>query len=128
MAALALVGITGMYLSQVASTALLGLIGYLVFAAGYLVIMCIAFVAAYVLPAVARPTPATSTTSSPSTPAAAPRTGDIGALQTVHQGRRASPTWPAASLRHRAVPGPRPDPLGGSAPRRRRRRSPPRSP
>jgi hypothetical protein len=53
MAALALVGITGMYLNQVRKHGLLGLIGYLVFAVGYLGIMCVAFTAAYVLPEVA---------------------------------------------------------------------------
>jgi hypothetical protein len=53
MAALALVGITGMYLNQVRKHGLLGLIGYVVFAVGYLGIMCVAFTAAYVLPEVA---------------------------------------------------------------------------
>jgi hypothetical protein len=52
MCALALVGITGMYLSQVRRNGLLGLIGYLVLAAGYLGIMCVVFAAAYVLPEV----------------------------------------------------------------------------
>ncbi len=50
MAALALVGITGMYLNQVRKHGLLGLIGYVVFAVGYLGIMCVTFAAAYVLP------------------------------------------------------------------------------
>ena len=51
MAALALAGITGMYLRQVRRRrAASGLIGYLVFAAGYLAIMGAAFVAAFVLP------------------------------------------------------------------------------
>jgi hypothetical protein len=36
MAALALAGITGMYLRQVTKIGLLGLLGYVVFAAGYL--------------------------------------------------------------------------------------------
>jgi hypothetical protein len=53
MAALALVGITGMYLNQVRKHGLLGLIGYVVFAVGYLGIMCVTFTAAYVLPEVA---------------------------------------------------------------------------
>ena len=53
MAALALVGITGMYLHQIRKHGLLGLIGYVVFAVGYLGIMCVAFTAAYVLPEVA---------------------------------------------------------------------------
>ena len=57
MAALALVGITGMYLNQVRKHGLLGLIGYVVFAAGYLGIMCVAFTAAYVLPEVASSNP-----------------------------------------------------------------------
>jgi len=57
MAALALVGITGMYLNQVRRHGLLGLIGYLVFAAGYLGIMCVTFTAAYVLPEVASSNP-----------------------------------------------------------------------
>lgn len=53
MAALALVGITGMYLHQVRTHGLLGLIGYVIFAVGYLGIMCVAFTAAFVLPEVA---------------------------------------------------------------------------
>jgi hypothetical protein len=53
MAALALVGITGMYLNQVRKHGLLGLIGYVVFAVGYLGIMCVTFSAAFVLPEVA---------------------------------------------------------------------------
>ena len=53
MGALALVGITGMYLYQVRKMGLLGLIGFLLFAANYLVIVSTSFVAAIVLPAVA---------------------------------------------------------------------------
>lgn len=53
MAALALVGITGMYLSQVRKNGLLGLVGYAVLAAGYLSIAATSMVAAYVLPALA---------------------------------------------------------------------------
>jgi hypothetical protein len=53
MAALALAGITGMYLNQIRKHGLVGLIGYVVFALGYLGIMCVAFTAAYVLPEVA---------------------------------------------------------------------------
>jgi hypothetical protein len=53
MAALALAGITGMYLRQVTKTGVLGLLGYLVFSAGYLIIMSIAFIGAYVLPSLA---------------------------------------------------------------------------
>lgn len=58
MAVLALAGITGMYLRQVRQAGLLGLIGYLLFASGYLVMMAIAFVAAYILPSLAETAPA----------------------------------------------------------------------
>src|SRR4051812_42140155 len=47
MAALALVGITGMYLSQIRRNGVLGLIGYLLLSAGYLLITCTVFTAAY---------------------------------------------------------------------------------
>jgi len=52
MTVLALVGITGMYLSQIRRNGVLGLVGYLVYAAGYLLIMATSFVSAYVLPKV----------------------------------------------------------------------------
>jgi hypothetical protein len=58
MAALALTGITGMYLSQVKKMGVLGLLGYVVFGAGYLVMLGIEFVAAYVLPSLAASAPA----------------------------------------------------------------------
>jgi hypothetical protein len=57
MAALALAGITGMYLSQVRRTGVLGLLGYLVFAAGYLVMLGTELVGLCVLPALARSAP-----------------------------------------------------------------------
>ena len=57
MAATALVGITGMYLRQVRQTGILGLVGYLVFGAGYLVMMGIEFTGAYVLPSLAHTAP-----------------------------------------------------------------------
>ena len=53
MAALALAGITGMYLSQVRRNGVLGLIGYLLLGVGYLLIMSTTFVAAFVLPSIA---------------------------------------------------------------------------
>jgi hypothetical protein len=58
MAVLALVGITGMYLSQVRRNGRLGLIGYLVLGGGYLLIMSTTIVAASVLPLVAGTDPA----------------------------------------------------------------------
>ena len=57
MAALALVGITGMYLRQVRETGVLGLVGYLLFAAGYLLILGTQFASAFVLPAIADTNP-----------------------------------------------------------------------
>jgi hypothetical protein len=57
MAATALVGITGMYLRQVRQTGILGLVGYLVFGVGYIVMMGIEFTGAYVLPSLAHTAP-----------------------------------------------------------------------
>jgi hypothetical protein len=57
MAALALAGITGMYLRQVKQIGLLGLLGYLLFGLGYLTIMCVAFVSTFVLPSIAETDP-----------------------------------------------------------------------
>jgi hypothetical protein len=57
MAGLALVGITGMYLRQVKETGVLGLVGYLLFAAGYLLMLGTAFAGAFVLPAIADTNP-----------------------------------------------------------------------
>jgi hypothetical protein len=50
MAALALVGITGIYLRQVAQLRVLGLVGFLVFAAGYLLLFATEVIAVFVLP------------------------------------------------------------------------------
>jgi hypothetical protein len=57
MVALALAGVTGMYLRQVRQTGVLGLIGYLVFSTGLLAMSSIAFTAAYVLPSLADTSP-----------------------------------------------------------------------
>ncbi|MCZ3389013.1 MAG: hypothetical protein LH645_07785 [Actinomycetia bacterium] len=82
MAALALVGITGMYLHQVKKMGVLGLVGYVLFAANYLVIMSTSFVAAYVLPSIAESNP--SYVNDVLTVAAGGHaTGDIGLLKTV---------------------------------------------
>lgn len=56
-AALALVGITGMYLRQVRQTGVLGLLGYLLAGTGFLLILSIQIVAVCVLPALAGPAP-----------------------------------------------------------------------
>ena len=82
MAGLALAGITGMYLRQVRQIGLLGLIGYVVFAAGYLTIMSIAFVSAYILPSIAETSPGyVSDVLAAATNGSA--TGDIGLMQTA---------------------------------------------
>lgn len=57
MAALALAGITGMYLRQVRQTRLIGLVGYLLFGVGYLAILSTEVIAAFVLPALAHSSP-----------------------------------------------------------------------
>ena len=54
MVALALAGITGVYLFQVTRIGVLGLIGYVVFAAGYLSMLGTEYVAALILPSIAQ--------------------------------------------------------------------------
>jgi hypothetical protein len=84
MAALGLAGITGMYLSQVRRNGVLGLAGYLLLGTGYLLIMSTTFVSAYVLPSLAGTAPSyVGDVLAVFTGGTA--TGDIGALQTVHQ-------------------------------------------
>jgi len=80
MAALALAGITGIYLSQVRRVGVLGLVGYLLLGAFYLVLIPIEFTAGLVLPSLADTEPdyvndvlAVSVGGS--------ATGDIGLLQ-----------------------------------------------
>ena len=51
MCGLALAGITGMYLRQVRQMRVLGLVGYLMFATGYLLMLCTVMMAAVFLPA-----------------------------------------------------------------------------
>ena len=86
MAALALVGITGMYLNQIRRHGLLGLIGYVVFSAGYLGIMAVAFAAAFVLPEVATSSARFVTDAIAVNTGRGTVEGDIGALQPAIQG------------------------------------------
>jgi len=58
MAVLSLVGITGMYLSQVRRNGVLGLVGYLVLGAGYLLIACMTYMATFVMPQLVTTDPA----------------------------------------------------------------------
>jgi hypothetical protein len=80
--ALALVGITGMYLQQVRKMGLLGLIGFVLFAANYLVIVGTSFVAAFVLPSIADTSPAYVTNVLVAASGHHP-VGDIGSLYLV---------------------------------------------
>ncbi len=84
MAALALAGITGMYLSQVRRNGVLGLVGYLILAAGYLLIMSSTFALAYVLPSIAGTDPS-YVTDVLVTVTGDTATGDIGVLGTLLQ-------------------------------------------
>lgn len=85
MAALAVAGITGMYLSQVRRNGLLGLIGYLVLGAGYLLIMSTTFIAAFVLPTIADTDPGFVKDVIALSTGRGTVTGDLGALGTVWQ-------------------------------------------
>ncbi len=57
MAVLSVIGITGIYLCQVKRIGVLGLVGYLMFGAGYLAILSIQVVALFVLPSLADSAP-----------------------------------------------------------------------
>ena len=82
MAVLALAGITGMYLSQDRRNGVLGLVGYLILAAGYLLIMSSTFGLAYVLPSLAETDPS-YVTDVLATFTGGTATGDIGVLGTL---------------------------------------------
>jgi hypothetical protein len=79
MAALALAGITGVYLCQVTEIGALGLLGYVVFAVGYLSMLGTEFVAALVLPSIAHSSTA-YVNDVISFANNRPETGDIGAM------------------------------------------------
>jgi len=82
MAALALVGITGMYLRQFRTAGLLGLVGYLLFSAGYLVMFSVEVIAATVLPTLVHTEPGFVIDAVAAAVGGTPD-GDIGGLQTV---------------------------------------------
>jgi hypothetical protein len=84
MTMLALVGITGMYLRQVKQSGVLGLLGYLVFSIGYLLIMSTTLVSAYVLPSLTATDPGYVNDVVTAATGGAP-SGDIGLLQSVFQ-------------------------------------------
>lgn len=82
MGALALVGITGMYLRQVRQAGLLGLIGYLLFGAGYLLMFSTEVISAYVLPGLVDLAPGYVNDILVAAAGGTP-VGDIGAMATV---------------------------------------------
>ena len=82
MAALALAGITGIYLHQHRKAGLLGLVGYLLFAAGYLALFSVEVIAAAVLPSLVDTEPG-FVNDVVAAAAGGPPNGDIGGLQTL---------------------------------------------
>src|SRR5919206_686048 len=80
MCPLALAGITGMYLSQVRRNGVLGLVGYLLFAATYLSIMCTTYIAAFVAPTLAKTDPGYVKDVIALSTSRGSVTGDLGAL------------------------------------------------
>jgi hypothetical protein len=82
MSALALVGVTGLYLRQVRQVGILGLIGYLLFGAGYLLMFATEVISAYVLPALVSIAPGYVNDLLVAAAGGTP-VGDIGAMKTV---------------------------------------------
>jgi len=80
MAGLAVVGLTGMYLSQVRRNGVLGLVGYVVYAAGFLSIMCTTFAGAFVVPTIAGADPGFVKDFIALATSRGTITGDLGAL------------------------------------------------
>jgi hypothetical protein len=85
MSVLALVGITGMYLSQIRRNGVLGLVGYAVLAVAYLLIMCGVFAAAYVLPEIAESSTGYVNDVIAAQTGRGTVEGDLGAMETVIQ-------------------------------------------
>jgi hypothetical protein len=82
MSALALAGITGMYLRQHRQAGVLGLIGYLLFAAGYLAIFSVEVIAATILPALVDTNPGFVNDVVVAAAGGSPD-GDIGSVQAL---------------------------------------------
>jgi hypothetical protein len=80
MAALAVAGITGVYLNQVRRNGMAGLIGYLLLAVGYLSIMCTAFIGAFVAPTITDTSPGYVKDVIALATGRGSVTGDVGAL------------------------------------------------
>ncbi len=73
-----------MYVRQVRQAGLLGLVGYLLFASGFLLMMAIAFVAAYILPSLAETAPA-YVDDVLTVAAGGTASGDVGLFTTANQ-------------------------------------------
>jgi hypothetical protein len=82
MCGLAIAGLTGMYLHQRKRVGVLGLIGYVVFAVGYLLMSSVESLAAFALPTLAHTEPAYVNDVIVASAGGKP-VGDIGALQTL---------------------------------------------
>jgi hypothetical protein len=80
MCPLAVAGLTGMYLSQVRRNGILGLVGYLVLSAGFLLVMCTTFFAAFVAPTLAGTNPGFVKDVIALATSQGSVTGDVGAL------------------------------------------------
>jgi hypothetical protein len=123
MTALALAGITGMYLRQVRQMRVLGLVGYLVFAAGYLMMWATEVMAVTVLAALTHTAPGFAEDAVIASGAGHP-SGDIGQLQILFNLTGVCYML-GGLLRHRAVPCSDPRPVGrrpaGGEHRRHRR-------
>src|SRR5664279_2754623 len=82
MVALALAGITGMYLRQYRKAGILGLVGYLPFAAGYLALFSVEVIAAAILPHLVHTEPG-FVNDAVAAANGVTKHGDIGGLQTL---------------------------------------------
>ena len=82
MGALALAGITGIYLRQVRQVGVLGLVGYLLLGAGYLLMFATEVISAYVLPGLVHLAPGYVNDILVAAAGGTP-VGDIGAMKTV---------------------------------------------
>jgi len=82
MAALALVGITGMYLRQVRQMGVIGLIGYVLFGIGYLLMFATEVISSYVLPGLVQIAPGYVNDVVVAAAGGTP-VGDIGSMKVV---------------------------------------------
>ena len=128
MCALAIAGITGIYLRQVRQMRVLGLVGFLLFAAGYLLLFATEVMAVFFLPALTDTAPTLVNDIIIASAGGTRHRRHRPHADHVQPHRRwLHARWP--DLRHRALPRQRARPVGRRAPRgeRRRRRRPRRT-